>query len=372
MARPVSRIELTSDQRQSLQQLARRPTTPQRTALRARIILACARGLSQHALAAEVGVRRRIVSKWCARFRQRGLDGLQDAKGRGRKPTLPEELRAQVLTQATRPPKGYTRWSVRRMARAVGLAVGTVHGLWRANDIKPHLTRTFKASKDKHFERKFWDVIALYLNPPDKALVLCCDEKSQCQALERTQPGLPLGIGHIKTRTHDYIRHGTLTLFAALNYLDGKILSQTAPRHTHRQWLAFLKHLDKETPPELTLHLIIDNYGTHKTPKVRSWVKWRNARQRKQHGGERMVMHFTPTSSSWMNLVERFFRDLSEDALREGSFTSVAELATAITDYLVARNLAPKRYVWKKQGEEILAKIRRARAALEKQMEKSL
>jgi transposase len=372
MSRPVVRIELSAAQRQCLTEWASRPTTPQRTALRARIILSCAEGLSQAAVAAKQGVRRRIVSKWCRRFYRRGLDGLHDAKGRGRKFSLSEERQARALTLATQPPPGYTRWSVRRMAQETGLSVGTVHALWQANDIKPHLTRTFKLSKDKDFERKFWDVIGLYLDPPDKALVFCCDEKSQCQALERTQPGLPLGMGHIKTRTHDYIRHGTLTLFAALNYLDGKIVSQTAPRHTHRQWLAFLKHLDREAPAELTLHLIIDNYGTHKAPKVKSWIRWRNNRERKEHGGDRLVLHFTPTSSSWMNLVERFFRDLSEDAVREGSFSHVRELESAIEQYLAQRNLAPKRYVWKKKGEEILAKIQRARAAVEKQSAKQL
>ena len=372
VARPIIRIELNSNQRQSLEQLVRSPLTPQRAALRARIILSCAEGVSQAAVAAKHGVRRRIVNKWCGRFRKRGLEGLIDAKGRGRKPILSEEKQSQALTMVTQPPAGYTRWSVRRMARATGLSIGTVHGLWQANDIKPHLTRTFKLSKDPEFERKFWDVIALYLDPPDKALVLCCDEKSQCQALERTQPGLPLGMGQIKTRTHDYVRHGTLTLFAALSYLDGKIISQTAPRHTHRQWLAFLKHLDKETPEELTLHLIIDNYGTHKAPKVKSWVKWRNGRQQKKCGCDRMVMHFTPTSSSWMNMVERFFRDLTEDVVREGSFTHVRELEDSIVQYLAQRNLTPKRYVWKKKGEEILAKIQRAHAALEKQKAKSL
>lgn len=372
MSRPIVPLYVNSDQRQSLQELATRPTTPQRTALRARIILSCAKGLSQEAVARQQGIRRRIVAKWCQRFRRHGLEGLEDAKGRGRKPRLPEEQQAQALTLATQPPPGYTRWSVRRMAQATGMSVGSIHALWQANDIKPHLTRTFKLSRDKDFERKFWDVIALYLDPPDKALVLCCDEKSQCQALERTQPGLPLGMGHIKTRSHDYIRHGTLTLFAALNYLDGKIFSQTAPRHTHRQWLGFLKHLDAQTPQELTLHLVIDNYGTHKAPKVKSWVKWRNARQQKQNGRPRMVMHFTPTSSSWMNLVERFFRDLSEDAIREGSFAHVRELEAAIEEYLLQRNLAPKRYVWKKKGEEILAKINKARAALAKQQAKTL
>lgn len=367
MARPISRLEVTEQQRKSLEGWIRRPTTPQRKALRARIVLSCANGMSQEGIAREHGVGRRIVSKWCRRFRQDGMAGLQDAPGRGRKPSLSEEKQAQAITMATQPPSGHTRWSVRRMAKKTGLSIGTVHALWQANGIKPHLTRTFKVSTDKDFEEKFWDVIGLYLDPPDKALVLCCDEKSQCQALNRTQPGLPLGMGHIKTRTHDYIRHGTLTLFAALSYLDGKIFSQIAPRHTHRQWLDFLKQLDRETPEGLTLHLIVDNYSTHKTPKVKSWVKWRNARHRNKWQQDRLVMHFTPTGSSWMNLVERFFRDLSEDVIREGSFSHVRELESAINDYLEQRNLEPKRYVWKAKGEEILAKIQRAREAMEKQ-----
>lgn len=240
------------------------------------------------------------------------------------------------------------------MAKHAAVSPTTVHRLWQANDIRPHLTRTFKLSKDRHFEQKFWDIIGLYLSPPDKALVLCCDEKSQCQALERSQPGLPLGIGHIRTRTHDYIRHGTITLFAALNYLDGKVISRTAQRHTHRQWLDFLRLLDREIPPPLALHLIVDNYSTHKHPKVKAWLK--------RH--PRFCVHFTPTSSSWMNLVERFFRDLTVDVVREGSFTSTRQLVDAINAYLAQRNLAPNRYVWKKSGEEILAAIQRARNAL--------
>lgn len=369
MPRPILRIELDGIQRTSLSRLVRCPTTPQRTVQRARIILACSEGLSQEAIAQQVGVRRRIVCKWCKRFRRQGVAGLTDAKGRGRKPSLTEAQRAQVITQATRPPGSYSRWSVRRMAKAAAVSVGSVHALWQANDIKPHLTRTFKLSKDPRFEEKFWDVIGLYLDPPDRALVLCCDEKSQCQALERSQPGLPLGMGYVKTRTHDYVRHGTITLFAALSYLDGKIFGTLAPRHTHREWLAFVKHLDQEVPEELTLHLIMDNYGTHKAPKVRSWLKWRNTQHVKQQGRERFVLHFTPTSSSWLNLVERFFRDLTEDVVREGSFGHVEELVGAIQSYLAERNLAPKRYVWRKKGEEILAKIQRARAALAKEKE---
>ena len=231
MARPVRGLNMDSDQRRELESLVRAPTTPQRSVQRARILLACADGLSQQEAARQVGVRRRIVTKWCGRFRKLGLAGLADARGRGRKPFLSEESRAIILTQATRPPKGQTRHSVRSMARTAQVSVGTVHALWQANDIKPHLTRTFKLSNDPQFEAKFWDVIGLYLNPPDRALVLCCDEKSQCQALERTQPGLPLGVGHIKTRTHDYIRHGTTCLYAALRLLDGVVLGTCRP-HT--------------------------------------------------------------------------------------------------------------------------------------------
>jgi transposase len=344
---------MDSDQRKELESLVRARTTPQRSVQRARILLACADGLSQQEAARRVGVRRRIVTKWCGRFRKLGLAGLTDAGGRGRKPSLSSESRALILTQATRPPKGKTRHSVRSMARTADVSIGTVHALWQANDIKPHLTRTFKLSNDPQFEAKFWDVIGLYLNPPDKALVLCCDEKSQCQALERTQPGLPLGVGHIKTRTHDYIRHGTVTLLAALSYLDGKILSRTAQRHTHKEWLAFLKLIERKTPAGLQIHLIIDNYATHKHPAVKAWL----ARHARFH------LHFTPTSSSWLNLVERFFRDLTEEVVREGSFGSVPELVRAMETYLAERNLAPKRYVWKKKGEEILARISKARAA---------
>jgi transposase/transcriptional regulator with XRE-family HTH domain len=364
MARPIRALAISEEQRAALRALMRRPTATRRAAWRAAIILHRADGLSQAETARRVGVNRPVVVLWEKRFRQAGLAGLAEAKGRGRKPTIAPAVQGAIITRATRPPPGRQRWSVRSMAKATGVSKTTVQRLWSANAIKPHLTRTFKLSTDPDFEAKFWDVIALYLDPPDKALVLCCDEKSQCQALERTQPGLPLGIGHVRTKTHDYTRHGTITLFAALSYLDGKIFGQTAPRHTHRQWLAFLKHLDHETPADLTLHLIIDNYATHKHPKVGSWIARRNRDQRQAHGGERVVLHFTPTSSSWMNLVERFFRDLTEDAVREGSFTSVPDLVRAIEAYLAERNLAAQRYLWKAEGRDILLKINRARAAL--------
>ncbi len=243
------------------------------------------------------------------------------------------------------------------MAREVGISPDSVHRIWKANDIKPHLVRTFKVSKDKHFEEKFWDVIGLYLDPPERALLLCCDEKSQCQALERTQPGLPLGVGEIRTKTHDYTRHGTITLFAALNYLDGKLIARTEQQHTHVEWLRFLKQIERETPKELDLHLIVDNYCTHKEENVRKWLQ--------RH--PRFHIHFTPTGSSWLNLIERFFGELTQDVIREGSFISVRQLVKDIESYLAERNLNPKPYKWKAKGEEILRKIQRAKEALEKQ-----
>lgn len=364
MPRPVRPLVVTSEQHEELRRLISRPTAPQGEVRRARIVLARAEGLSQEETARQLGVNRPVVALWERRFLKSGLAGLCDARGRGRKPSIASETRERIIVGATTPPKGRRRWSARSMAKATGVSKDTVQRLWKRNDIKPHITRTFKISNDPQFETKFWDVIGLYLNPPDRALVLCCDEKSQCQALERTQPGLPLRAGHVRTRTHDYYRHGTITLFAALSYLDGKIFSLTAPEHTHREWLAFLKTMDRETPSDLTLHLIADNYSTHKHPKVRSWLKWRNARQRSAHGVERVVLHFTPTSSSWLNLVERFFGELTSDVIRAGSFQSVRELVAAIEAYLAERNLAPKRYLWKASGAAILAKIQSARAAL--------
>jgi transposase len=354
MARNPIPLAVNEVQQTELERLVKAPTTPQRVVRRARIVLARAQGHTQLATAAQLGVSRPAVIRWERRFADLGIDGLlHDAAGRGRKATIPEAQKEKVITQSTRPPPNRTRWSVRSMARHTGVSPASVQRIWAANEIKPHLTRTFKLSRDPQFEAKFWDVIGLYLNPPLKALVLCCDEKSQCQALERTQPGLPLGIGHIRTRTHDYIRHGTVTLFAALNYLDGKVLSTTAPRHTHVEWLAFLKKLHRQTPKELDLHLIVDNYSTHKHPVVKAWVE--------RH--PRMHLHFTPTGSSWLNLVERFFRQLTDDVVREGSFTSVAELITAIEVHLAHHNLQPTPYRWKAQGAAILEKIAHAREA---------
>ena len=365
MGRKIRPLELSRIQRLALSRVVRSPTSQQRMVNRARMILFRGEGLSQVQTASQVGVRQTVVSKWEARFRQRGLEGLAEAKRSGPKPSLAPQVSEAIMTEATQPPPPRKRWSLRSMARAQGVSPATVHRLWKANDLKPHLRRTFKVSNDPNFEAKFWDVIGLYLNPPEKALVLCCDEKSQCQALERTQPGLPLGVGEIRTSTHDYKRHGTVTLFAALDYLEGTIHRQFHQKHTHREWLGFLKHLDAQCEEGLTLHLIVDNYSTHKHAKVKSWIKWRNQRHAKKQGVERIVPHFTPTSSSWMNLVERFFRDVTEEVIRDGSFAHVQQLIDDIELYLQQRDEDPKPYRWNAKGEEILAKIQRARQKLE-------
>ena len=354
MARPIKVITVKAHQRRELKRRTASSTSSKRDSLRAEIVLLRSEGFKVEEVAQQLNVSVPCVSKWSKRFEQEGLDGLKDKAGRGRKPSVPIEKVEQIIVKVTQPPPGRTRWSLRSMAKEVGVSRHTVHTIWKRNELKPHRTRTFKVSKDPKFEQKFWDVIGLYLNPPEKALVLCCDEKSQCQALERSQPGLPLGIGHIRTRTHDYKRHGTITLFAALSYLDGKLISRTEKRHTHIEWLRFLKQIERETPKGLAIHLIVDNYSTHKHVRVRQWLD--------HH--PRFHCHFTPTSSSWLNLIERFFADLTGDVIREGSFQSVPELVRAIEAYLADRNADPKPYKWRAKGEEILAKIQRAKEAL--------
>jgi transposase len=358
MARP--RIELRPEEAAELRRRVRASTVSVRERWRSEIILLSAEGLTQQQIAERMGLSRLSVNRWVGRFAGDRLAGLTDAPGRGRKPWLSEEAAQQVVEQAVTPPPHLGRWSCRTMARAAGISASSVQRLWAANDIKPHLSRTFKLSNDKQFEKKFWDVIGLYLDPPEKALVLCCDEKSQCQALERTQPGLPLGIGHIRTKTHDYVRHGTLTLFAALDYLEGKLITRLAARPRpspgqacHQEWLAFLKLIDEQSLADLDIHIIADNYATHKHPQVKNWLG--------RH--PRFHMHYTPTSSSWMNLVERFFGDLTA-FITEKSFSSTRELADAIITFLAARNDNPRRYVWKAKGEDILRKIDTARRAL--------
>jgi transposase len=357
VARPKLAFTLTNEQQRELERVVTAPATPQKLVRRARIALLAAAGQDNAAVAEQLHTSRVTVGLWRQRFLDAGLAGLAEAARPGRPATLDPKKARRVLTEVVQPPQHRARWSCRQMARHVGLSKDAVQRLWAANDLKPHRTRTFKLSNDPYFEQKFWDVIGLYLDPPARAVVLCCDEKSQCQALERTQPGLPLGQGHICTRTHDYYRHGTITLFAALNYLNGKILAERAPRHRHQEWLKFLKGIEAEMPAEFAVHLILDNYATHKHPQVLAWIA--------KH--PRFHLHFTPTSSSWLNLVERFFRDLTQDVVLPGSFASVTELTDAIWSYLAERNLHPQRYEWKASGRSILEKIQRARDALAQQ-----
>ena len=354
MARPKLPLELTSEQRHELQRLIQAPATPQKIVRRARIVLLAAQGRDNDEIAAELDTSTVTAGLWRQRFVDLGLARLAEAPRPGRPPTLDEEKARRVLSEVVQPPTNSGRWSCRRMARHVGLSKDAVQRLWAANDLKPHRTRLFKLSNDPQFEMKFWEVIGLYLDPPVRSVVLCCDEKSQCQALERTQPGLPLKQGEICTRTHDYYRHGTITLFAALNYLNGKILAERALRHRHQEWLKFLRVIENQTPAGVDIHVILDNHATHKHPKVTAWLN--------RH--PRFHLHFTPTSASWLNLVERFFRDLSQDVMLPGSFASVDQLTQAIWNYLAERNLRPTRYEWKADGKVILAKIQRARAAL--------
>ena len=356
MARPIKTLTAKAEDVAELRRRAGAATSPYRERFRAGIILLRLEGKKNAEVAERLATSTPTVSKWSSRFERSGLSGLDDKPGRGRKPSIPEKKIERVVAEVTRPPKGRSRWSVRSMARHAGVSPSSVQRIWSKSELKPHIIKTFKLSNDPHFEEKFWDVIGLYLDPPERALVLCCDEKSQCQALERSQPGLPLGPRHPKTMTHDYKRHGTTTLFAALDYLEGKLIARAEQRHTHVEWLRFLKQIDREAPKGLDIHLIADNYATHKHPKVKAWLA--------KHS--RFKMHFTPTGSSWLNLVERFFRDLTEDVIRSGSFASVKELVDDINAYLCERNANPKPYKWTAKGEAILEKIHRARAALDK------
>jgi transposase len=356
MARPIKVVAARAEVRAELERRAKASTSAHRDRFRAQIILLRLDGLRIADVAERMGTSMPTVSIWSSRFERSGLGGLKDKTGRGRKPSIPTKKIERVVTEVTRPPKTRTRWSVRSMSRHVGISPSSVQRIWSRSELKPHVVKTFKLSNDPNFEAKFWDVIGLYLDPPTNAMVLCCDEKSQCQALERTQIGLPLAPKRPRTMTHDYTRHGTITLFAALSVLTGKLITRTETTHTHVEWLRFLKQIDREVPKHLQLHLIADNYATHKHPKVRAWLA--------RH--PRFNMHFTPTSSSWLNLVERFFADLTADVVRTGSFASVQELVADINAYLAERNAHPVPYKWTAKGEAILEKIARARATRDK------
>src|ERR1700686_4593691 len=357
MASTSRAIKLQAAEHTQLEQWEASHGTPQQVALPCRIILAALAGQDNVAIAAELEVSRPTGQLWRKRVREQGIGAVwQIAPGRGRKPLYDQATREAIIEATLQSkPKGMSHWSCRLMAEAQDVSKSTVNRLWQLNNIKPHLSRTFKLSRDAKFLEKLTDVVGLYMNPPDKALVLCLDEKSQIQALDRTQPGLPLKKGRCGTMTHDYKRNGTTTLFAALNVLDGKVIGECHGRHRHQEWLKFLRRLDGEFPPALQLHVVMANYGTHKEPHVQAWLK--------KH--PRFVCHFVPTSSSWLNLVERWFRELTEKAIRRGSFTSVPDLKQSIDEFLQAWNEDPRPFIWTATVEDIMKKIDRARAKAE-------
>ena len=354
----VPALTLSGNDEQQLQQWASGFGTPQPVVLRCRIVLAAASGQSDNAIAAELAVHRHTVRLWRERWVEQGLQSLWEiAPGRGRKSSYgPEQVQEIIDTTLQSKAKGPTQWSCRLWAQRLGVSKSTVNNIWRSHNLKPHGGKTFKLSRDPRFLEKLTDVVGLYLNPPEQAMVLCVDEKSQIQALDRTQPGLPMKKGRCGTLTHDYKRNGTTTLFAALELLQGKVVGECFQRHRHQEFLKFLRRLDEEFPEPVPLHLVMDNYGTHKKQEVRTWLK--------KH--PRFVLHFVPTSSSWLNLVERWFGELSRQCIRRGAFFSVEDLKQAIREFLNAWNENPKPFVWTATVESIMEKLSRCRQTLEK------
>lgn len=351
--RVAPEIVLTNEEHAELSKLVRSKRTSVRLALRARIVLLAADGMQNKDIAEELGVGRVQVSRWRERYAQARLAGIERDLPRGAPPVKVDAARLVELTTQAKPVAA-THWSTRKMAAELGVSASTVMRHWHAHGLKPHIVRGFKVSRDPQFVEKLEDIVGLYMSPPEHALVLCCDEKSQVQALDRTQPGLPLKKGRAETMTHDYKRNGTTTLFAALNVLDGQVIGQCQQHHTHVEWLKFLKKIDRETPKDKALHLIADNYATHKHPVVQEWLA--------KH--PRFHMHFTPTSASWLNMVERFFRDITTERLRRGVFTSVPELISAIDEYIAHHNTQPKPFIWTKSARDILQKVIRANSRL--------
>ena len=357
MSRKLPALTLNRSQQQQVRQWLSAHGTPQQVALRCRIVLAAAEGQSESAIARQLGTNRKTVALWRGRFAEDGLESLWEiAPGRGRKPTCgPEKIKAIVDATLQTKPSGMTHWSCRGMAKSQGVSKSTVSNIWRSHNVKPHRVKRFKLSRDPRFLEKLTDVVGLYLNPPQQAMVICVDEKSQIQALDRTQPGLPLKKGRCGTLTHDYKRHGTTTLFAALEVLKGRVVGQCFERHRHQEFLRFLRRLDQEFPGPVPLHLVMDNYGTHQHPKVRDWLQ--------RH--PRFVSHFVPTSSSWLNLIERWFAELTTKRVRRGSFHSVEDLEKAIAEFLAVWNEHPKPFVWTATVESIKEKLSRCRQTLE-------
>ena len=351
--RVAPEIVLSDQEHAVLDDLSRSKLTSVRLALRARIVLLAAQGLQNKDIALALEVGRIQVSRWRERYLACGLEGIERDLPRGAPPRKVNVARLVEITTQSKP-EAATHWSTRTMAEQLGVSAASVSRHWRANGLKPHLVRGFKVSRDPKFAEKLEDIVGLYTSPPEHALVLCCDEKSQVQALDRTQPGLPMKKGRAGTMTHDYKRNGTTTLFAALNVLDGHVIGQCQQRHTHVEWLKFLRQIDRETPKGKTLHLIADNYATHKHPVVQDWLA--------KH--TRFKMHFTPTSASWLNMVERFFRNITTERLQRGVFTSVPELTRAIDEYVAHHNLKPKPFIWTKSARDILQKVIRANSRL--------
>jgi transposase len=357
MSKTALEVNLNAEDCAQLERWGAASGTPQQVALRCRLALAAAAGQEDQEIAFGEGVNRHTASLWRHRVVEEGIGAVWEIRaGRGRKPEYDLAKRDGIVEATLQSrPKGQTHWSCRSLAAAQGVSKNTIHRLWELHNLKPHLHRTFKLSRDPKFLEKLTDVVGLYLNPPQKAVVICLDEKSQIQALDRTQPGLPLKKGRCGTYTHDYKRHGTTTLFAALDMLEGKVIGQCQPRHRHQEWLRFMRRLDGEYPEELTLHVIMDNYGTHKTPEVKKWLE--------KH--PRFVCHFIPTSSSWLNMVERWFRELTDKSIRRGAFFSVPDLEKKIAAYLAAWNENPRPFIWTATVGEIVKKLARARQKLE-------
>lgn len=346
----------TDDRR--LRILSKRKRVEARVAERCRIVRLAAQGLGDMQIGEQLGLDRRIAARWRARYLAQGIEGLLSDASRSGRPVRIGKDKVDEVVQLTlhHRPANATHWSTRTMAARAGISEASVRRIWHAHGLKPHRVRTFKLSKDKCFAEKLESIVALYLNPPEHALVLCCDEKSQIQALNRTQPGLPMKRGRAQTMTHDYKRHGTTTLFAALSALNGQLIATCMHRHRHIEWLKFLRLIERSVPKDQEVHLICDNYATHKHEKVKAWL----ARHPRFH------VHFTPTGSSWLNMVERFFRDISENRLKRESFTSVPELEQVIYDYIDRHNQDPKPFIWTAKASDILAKVARARAAAHK------
>ena len=357
MPRAIVPLVLSQDHQEQLERWLAALGTPQQVALRCRIVLGIAAGKAEVVVAAENRVNRKTVRLWRARFLAQGLQGLWEiAPGRGRKATY-DSTRIKTVIDATlqSKPRGSTHWSCRTMAQAQGISKSTVNNIWRSHNIKPHRTQTFKLSRDPRFLEKLTDVVGLYLNPPDKAMVLCIDEKSQIQALDRTQPGLPIKKGRCGTMTHDYKRNGTTTLFAALDLIQGKVIGDCYKRHRHQEFLKFLRRINREFPGNTSLHVVMDNYGTHGTPQVKAWLK--------RH--PRFVVHYVPTSCSWLNLIERWFAALTNKRIRRDSFPSLDALVAAIEGFLAVWNQKPRPFVWTATVDSILAKLTRCRQTLE-------